>query len=451
MKKIIHSFLIILSIALIFPLFAQETELKFYDEILFYDGYNNLEQLANEIVPAPEGVIRLRTSLVTTKMSEEQLNLFGESITLQVIIKAACDNYDRPAHVNLAFVPKNAETYHPDSVTRIELGRFITPFMNKNRQPDTVPYLFNVDYLESVFKDINLRNTYDYWLELDVFGVPYAANTQVAGCADRNDVFYGSVSFFTSSDGGGLEDDRVFVPLFFKQRFNNYQEAGTDVIGQTTKSIRFSIDQNAINARFFLITSNHGANTGGEEYNRRWHYAYFDNEEVLTYKPGRQTCEPFRVYNTQSNGIYGTTSKTDAQWQSFSNWCPGDVIDTRVIELEQVMQGEHTFKIEVPDAVFTGSQGNFPLSLFFSAKAGELGIKESELNFVAAYPNPAVSNVTITGSQPVKEVIIYNLNGQKIYQGNNDTIYVQNFPAGTYCLFVELSNGHVATLKLVKQ
>jgi hypothetical protein len=84
----------------------------------------------------------------------------------------------------------------------------------------------------------------------------------------------------------------------------------------------------------------------------------------LTYKPGRLTCEPFRIYNTQANGIYGLTPRTPSQWQSFSNWCPGDVIDIRRINLGPVTAGSHTFMIRVPTAVFVGAQGNFPLSLY---------------------------------------------------------------------------------------
>jgi hypothetical protein len=93
-----------------------------------------------------------------------------------------------------------------------------------------------------------------------------------------------------------------------------------------------------------------------------------NDEEVLRYRPGRTSCEPFRHYNTQGNGIYGQNPRTDANWQSFSNWCPGDVIDTRIIKLGALSAGEYKFTITVPDAIFAGGQGNFPLSLYFMGK-----------------------------------------------------------------------------------
>ena len=36
-----------------------------------------------------------------------------------------------------------------------------------------------------------------------------------------------------------------------------------------------------------------------------------------------------------------------------------------------MLAGPHTFKIAVPDAVFTGAQGNFPLSVYLQGKTSE--------------------------------------------------------------------------------
>lgn len=89
---------------------------------------------------------------------------------------------------------------------------------------------------------------------------------------------------------------------------------------------------------------------------------------MLEYTPGRTSCEPFRVYNTQGNGIYGPSEMTDEEWQSFSNWCPGDVIDTRIIALGATDAGAHELVIDVPDATFADAQGDFPFSLYVQAR-----------------------------------------------------------------------------------
>ena len=118
---------------------AQNT-LTVFDEILFYDGYAGVVNF-----PTPEGVIRHRNDLYAKKIDGGLSVPYGSTMTIEVIIKAACDNYDRIGNVNLALVPKGFIGYNPDNVQRIELARFITPFMNKNRQPDQVPYTFSVD------------------------------------------------------------------------------------------------------------------------------------------------------------------------------------------------------------------------------------------------------------------------------------------------------------------
>lgn len=390
-----------------------QTTISVMDSIIFYDGY--AANVTNP--PPPAGVIKHRNDLFARKLTSNELLSIGTSLQMNVLISALCDNYDRIGNVNLALVPVGSTTYNPDSVKHIELGRFITPFMNKNIQPNSVPYSFNIDNVAMLLKDATITNNFDIWIELSVFGVPYSANTQVAGCSARNDVFLGKLEFVTNSPAAS-QNTNILLPLFFNNNFNNYQAGATDTIGKTTKSITFNVPVSLTDAVFFLITSNHGANSGGEEYNRRVHNAYFDNALKLTYTPGRMTCEPFRQYNTQSNGIYGTSAKTPSQWQSFSNWCPGDVIDIRQINLGPVAAGNHTFLINVPTAVFTGGQGNFPLSLYLQGKtSGVLSIKndlQENNDSFSLFPNPTNGQFTVEISTGFAEITVTDLLGKQL-------------------------------------
>jgi peptide-N-glycosidase F-like protein len=338
------------------------TLLPIFDEVVFYDGYAMLVDQ-----PVPEGTQRLRNDLFTRRVGEDELAGLAQTLRAEVVIGALCDNYDRIGSVALALVPKDAETYVPEEVSRIELGRFITPFMNKNLQPDQVAYEFEISNVLPVLRDPDLWSQYDPWLELEVFGVPYAANEQVAGCSGRNDVFRGSLTLETDTSAAAQTFDEL-IPLAYRVAFNNYQKGASDEIGTTKKTIEFTLASATTNAQLVLITSNHGASSGGEEYERRDHLVSVDGEVVLTYKPGRTSCEPFRTFNTQPNGIYGSSPRSDTEWQSFSNWCPGDVIDTRVVELGPLTAGPHTFVIDVPDARFVGGDGNFPLSLYVQTR-----------------------------------------------------------------------------------
>lgn len=332
------------------------------DAAIYYDGY---AETVDE--PVPRGLIRHSNAQYATRLTDEQRDQLQQTLMIGVIVGARCDNYDRIGAVNLALVPKGAETYAPADVDRIEVARFITPFMDMNDSPMTVPYEFQADNVLAILQDDALWAEHDVWFELNIFGVPYAANEEVAGCAGRNDTQDGTLLLYTDSDGEAPVFD-VLLPLAINQPFNNYAEGASDEIGLTRKTIEFELPADAEEAQLVLITSNHGANAGGEEYIRRDHFVYLDEEVVLEYRPGRTSCEPFRVYNTQGNGIYGPSAMSDEEWQSFSNWCPGDVIDTRIIPFGPATAGTHSFVIDVPNATFAGGQGDFPFSLYVQAR-----------------------------------------------------------------------------------
>lgn len=334
-----------------------------FEDAVFFDGYANVST-----EPVPAGVVRLRNDLLTRKLTDAELDSIQSTLRVEVVIGALCDNYDRIGSVALAFVPKGASKYSPDDVERIEVGRYITPFMDKNKKPDEVPYDFDADNLAPVLHDAELRAELDVWLELELFGVPYAANDEVSGCANRSDVFRGSVTL-ASDNSAPLAAFDELIPLTYKASLNNYERGASDTLGTTKKTLEFTLEADTADTELVLITSNHGANSGGEEYSRRDHFVYVDDELVLMYKPGRMSCEPFRMYNTQANGIYGSAKRSDSDWQSFSNWCPGDVIDTRVIPLGALAAGKHAFVIDVPDAEFVGGEGNLPVSLYVQSRA----------------------------------------------------------------------------------
>lgn len=431
-----------------------------FDAVRFYDGYL-VEK--NPEDPTLDGILRHRTSLYAIKLTDEQLAQIGDSLEMHVRVQACCDNYDRIGNVNIAFVPKGQETYKPDEVQRIEIGRFITPFMNKNKKPDTVPYEYKVPYLSYIFRDSELRAQYDIWVELEIFGVPYAANQQIKGCADRSDVFLGTLKFSTINENRGVMTDKdVLVPIVIKNpeyiahNLNNYDERATDEIGKTIKTYTFTVPKDVADGQLVVVTSNHGANEGGEEYNRRWHYIYYDGgeEPVMVYKPGRNSCEPFRKYNTCPNGIYGYFKKSDETWQSFSNWCPGDVIDNRIIDLGEVKAGTHTVCISVPDAEFVGGQGDIPVSIFFQ------GLTEGILNNidgVSVEESKPLVTITKTGktlvvgsSEGIVSIELRDLQGKLVRQTEcGKTINCSGCASGIYLVSVELMNGIIETHKVL--
>ena len=445
MKKIYQFLLLIMGVS---SVLTAQTTIPVYSNVLFYDGYASLVS-----EPTPVGVFRLRNDLFTRKMTAGELAQIGTTLSISISISAACDNYDRIGNVNLALVPKGVTSYDLATTQRIELGRYITPFMNKNVAPNLVSYTFNIDNVAKILKDTSLNGLYDFWVEFELFGVPYAANTQIAGCADRNDVFYGTVNFITNTTSNA-PNNTYLLPLNFKKDLNNYQAGATDVIGQTVRTINFNLPSAINNSKFHMIVSNHGANSGGEEYNRRIHYIYLDNNQVLSYRPGEPTCEPYRVYNTQANGIYGGVPRTNSVWQSFSNWCPGAIIPIRTINLGNLAAGPHSFKISVPTAVFVDAQGYFPVSVYLQGENTVLGIDSNDIVSYDISPNPAMDFVNIKCNTTIKSLQLFDVQGKqievKMVNEPNSKIDISNHPKGIYFLKIETEKGQF-TEKIIKE
>lgn len=436
---------------------SKRDTLTIFNSVRFYDGY----QLTKFPEEQPnDGILRHRTYLYAVKLTEDQLNQIGDSLEMHVSVQACCDNYDRIGNINLAFVPKGQATYTIDdgnpknNVPRIEIGRFITPFMDKNKKPDTVPYFYSVPYLSYIFHDSELRAKYDIWVEFELFGVPYAAQSEITGCAGRSDVFLGTLKFSSLERNRGVETDKdVLVPINMKIpqwngmfNLNNYTKTATDTIGKTVRTFEFEVPKDVASGQIVLVTSNHGAGSGGEEYNRRWHYVYYDDELMMTYKPGRFSCEPFRKYNTQANGIYGFFKKSNTAWQSSSNWCPGDVIDNRIILLGAVKAGKHKVRISVPDAKFNGNDGDIPVSIFFQGLTeGEIaGINDVEYEQPKQQVEISMAGGVISAksSEGIVSMELRDLQGKLVRQNECEkSLNVSGCPSGIYLISVELMNG----------
>lgn len=438
--------------------FSQQYNLTVFDDVIFYGMY---EATVNE--PVPAGAIRHSNSSYAKKLTAEQLASFGNTLTMTVKLNPRCDNYDRIGNVNLAFVPKGAETYEYDEVQRIEIGRFITPFMHLQIAPFEVPYTFQVDNLTRIFHDEYITWQYDLWVELEVYGYQGGpgqggAAVEIPICAGRNDVYQGTLEFSSATTGETPALYNYFQPLSYKYELKNYTLDGTDVLGQTTKTINFELPFDVQNAKLYFINSNHGANTNGEEYIRRWHYISVDGVNVLTYRPGGLSCVPYSQYNTQPNCIYlqcgtpGNPPRPDnnAAW-SWNNWCPGDKIPIREIELGTLSAGTHSFNINVPDAVFADGQGYFPMSVYLQGDSATMGTDDFAQSFFTLFPNPAGDIVTIASEETIKDVAVYNAIGQKVWTGNSNTVNLSSLQQGIYIVEVKFESDRTATRKVVKK
>ncbi|MCI3937021.1 T9SS type A sorting domain-containing protein [Chryseobacterium aahli] len=427
---------------------SQTTRTNIVSEAVYYDGYAALVSQ-----PVPAGLIRLTNARYARKMTDAELDGFKAKIAMRVTIGALCDNYDRLGSVFLAMVPKNQPTYTIDdaNVKRIEVARYITPFMNKNVSPLEVPYTYNLSNLYNVFHDATLRNTYDMYMELDVFGVPYAAQTEIAGCSGRNDVFKGTLTFFSTNAGATPTSYNNLTPIVNYSKLNNYNS--TDVPGQTVRITTFNLPNAITDAQFFVISTPHGANAGGEEYVRRDNFTYIDDVQMLTYKPGGTSCEPFRVYNTQGNGIYGSSPSSTADWTAWNNWCPGDAVPIRSFTMTSMTAGTHTLKHTIPTAVFNQQQGDVFLSVYMQSKNNAtMDVKDIKSIDVSIYPNPTSDFVNIKSKTDVASMTLFSIDGRKLTENfKENKINISSYNTGVYILNIVLKDGTTFKHKIIKK
>ncbi len=441
-----------------------------YDRTVFYDGYKT-----DAVVDADvdDGIVRFTNYHYTRPIDRQAIADLPGDLELMVDIGALCDNYDRMGRVMLAFPPKGSATYDPDAADRIEIARFITPFMNKNKTPDVVPYLYEINDLRTVLADDALYADRDLWLEVELFGIPYAANQQVAGCEGRNDVFTATVAFNGNRHDDALTETQArrraaaegaatVVPINVARceihgnvNLNNYKEVATDTLGTTTRTYSFHTDRDLSDAQITLILTNHGAGENGEEYVRRQHLIYVDGELSLVYTPGGISCEPYRKYNTQTNGIYTTMPRPIAFWRNFSNWCPGQAVPIRRIPLGELQAGDHELMIRVPDAEFYGSDGDFrPSAWLLGVESGTLlpsGVEE----LAAADPGILTlqgETLCIADCESVAELRIYSLDGQLLrgYYRPGERIALSDMPAGGKIAVATLTDNRISMLKIMR-
>ena len=433
-----------------------------FDKTIFYDGYKTDEVVDKA---ADDGIFRFRNHTYYYPLTEEFCKSVSDDVTLDVVLGALCDNYDRFGNFSLMFVPKGEPIDTPDTPDRyekIEIARYITPFMNMRKKPNEVPYTYFLPDLGIILRDPRIHEKYDLWLEAYLFGVPYAANEQILGCKGRNDVFTLTATFtYDPQTTVSTGQRQHIVPIATVRseehgeiNFNNYRETATDTIGVTTKTWKFNVPADMTDSKIVLINTNHGSAAGGEEYIRRQHLVYVDGEIAMVFTPGGVSCEPYRRYNTQANGIYGVMPSPASGW-AWNNWCPGQAVPIREIRLGALPAGEHSVMIRVPDAEFVNNTGDFRPGLYFQGvEEGKLPSTELKESSVAV-PEAEVEwrnegNVWHYASQiPVSEARVYTYDGRLVLgEYNPGSIDLRGCAPGVYIITLRSADGASAFRKV---
>ncbi|MBM4253589.1 MAG: hypothetical protein FJ146_16600 [Deltaproteobacteria bacterium] len=343
-----------------------DARLVLFDNVTFYD------EKAKDLAPTPDGVVRLSNFVVARRVTPEELENFGSDMQLKFIENAGCATYDGGNDIKLAIVPKTKpDSLENKDIKRIEIGRFFNPFTDKNVQPTQISYKFKIGHLARVLRNPELNKNVDFWIEAGMYNGTSDAVGKVAGCTETTyETFTASVELISNSRY--IEEAKPFllplVPEAGVHKIRSLTPGATDEPGKAKKTFSFDLAQPIKNASIFLTVSSHGAHAGGEEYNRRWHYLYFDGQEIKRILPGEPSCEPYRHYNTLVNGIYALPTFLTPR-----TWCPGAATPARRLGLGDLAAGKHSFTVDVPD--FTPgtpeAQNDIPTSVYLQGDVVE--------------------------------------------------------------------------------
>lgn len=70
---------------------------------------------------------------------------------------------------------------------------------------------------------------------------------------------------------------------------------------------------------------------------------------------------------------------------------------------------------------------------------------------VKIYPNPTSGNVTIKMKERLEKYEVYSISGQKLSEGNSDTVNMNSFVPGTYLIKIQTKDKKMITEKVIKK
>ena len=140
-----------------------------------------------------------------------------------------------------------------------------------------------------------------------------------------------------------------------------------DIFSRKDVKIPFNIPKNAKNIRLKYIATGHGGHSGGDEFHPQKNILYVNGKEVLNFLPWRTDCASFRRFNPTS-GVW--LMKKDMAYisnegkravkeieeplassdLSRSNWCPGSDVPPVEVNLPNLVAGNHTLTINIPES-----------------------------------------------------------------------------------------------------
>jgi hypothetical protein len=164
-------------------------------------------------------------------------------------------------------------------------------------------------------------------------------------------------------------------------------------------------------------------------YIERGYYLYWSNDDYSVTVDYYWTGDDFVCYNIYRDGVLVRTIDNPYQYQFID---PNPPIGTRSYGV----------------TVSYERDGETCESEMAIVEVAVTSVGESHTG-VVLYPNPSSSTFTVEGN--VKEISVYDLLGQRIYQGFEPVVDVASWPEGMYFVRIVDENGAVSTVKFLKK
>ncbi len=241
--------------------------------------------------------------------------------------------------------------YHPN----VELMRFMTPFgvgyfneneHTKNRKPVYIPeWESKASWSQDITHLLPL-------LEEEVYIGVYIDTWTKEG-------YNISVSLdFEESKIPHHEKQALCVlPLVNTVKYGS-QQRHYDQFSTNSLKVEFDIDHHCKNAQLFYVTTGHGGHAEGDEFTKEENIISLDGKVIKQFTPWRNDCASFRRFNP-SSGVWmehlmwedeETEERISSSDLSRSNWCPGSTVEPEIVDLGDLIVGNHILEIAIPDA-----------------------------------------------------------------------------------------------------
>lgn len=331
--------------------------------------------IPHEAIRLPDGTYRLDAGRILMKPVVIPARPRRCDVALDVSVKSAGDPWDKSGAVfamagqagrlwlNRMLIGGDADTTRFAGIAQeglrapaLELMRFITPFgvghfsQNERAQayrPESVAV-----WADSAHWQADLTALQPWLLGPDTLWVGAFIDTWTAEGY--------SLSATLRVDESPLACDwapqHAVSPLFNTTKFAHDQRPFTQ-LPDSALTVSFELNESSDVALKFLTTG-HGGHAGGDEFTEQPHVLLLNGDTLDAWTPWRNDCGAFRRFNPTS-GFWPSTyvhrgdtleERVASSDLSRSNWCPGDQVKPRRVQLGQLEAGRHTLTVAVPGA-----------------------------------------------------------------------------------------------------